>query len=99
MTGDEIKATISGKTVYLECGATSTGGTGQGIIYYAADGSALYKSAGKGMLLGTWAVKGNTSCTDWKEVPVELTVEVVLRFRGAGDKPRPQSGLVDRWCG
>ena len=24
MTGDEIKATISGKTVYLECGATST---------------------------------------------------------------------------
>jgi len=41
MTGDEIKATISGKTVYLECGATSTGGTGQGIIYYADDGSAL----------------------------------------------------------
>ena len=69
MTGDEIKATISGKTVYLECGATSTGGTGQGIIYYAADGSALYKSAGKGMLHGTWSVKGNTSCTDWKEVP------------------------------
>ena len=69
MTGDEIKATISGKTVYLECGATSTGGTGQGIIYYATDGSALYKSAGKGMLHGTWSVKGNTACTDWKEVP------------------------------
>jgi hypothetical protein len=69
MTSDEIKATISGKTVYLECGATSTGGTGQGIIYYAADGSALYKSAGKGMLHGTWSVKGNMSCTDWKEVP------------------------------
>ena len=69
LTGDEIKATISGKTVYLECGATSTGGQGQGIIYYAADGSALYKSAGKGMLHGTWAVKGNTACTDWKEVP------------------------------
>ena len=31
MTGDEIKATISGKTVYLECGATSTGGQGQGV--------------------------------------------------------------------
>ena len=56
LTGDEIKATISGKTVYLECGATSTGGQGQGMIYYAADGSALYKSAGKGMLHGTWSV-------------------------------------------
>ena len=69
LTGDEIKATISDKTVYLECGATSTGGQGQGIIYYAADGTALYKSARRGMLHGTWAVKGNISCTDWKEVP------------------------------
>jgi hypothetical protein len=69
LTGDEIKATISGKTVYLECGSTSTGGQGQGIIYFAADGSALYKSAGRGMLHGTWAVKGNTACTDWKESP------------------------------
>jgi len=69
MTGDEIKATISGKTVYLECETTSTGGQGQGIIYYDADGTALYKSAGRGMLHGTWAVKGNMSCTDWKEAP------------------------------
>jgi hypothetical protein len=69
MTGDEIKATISGKTVYLECGGTSTGGAGQGIIYFAADGSAVYKSAGRGMLDGTWAVKGNTGCTNWKQVP------------------------------
>jgi hypothetical protein len=69
LTGDEIKAMISGKTVYLECGGTSTGGQGQGVIYYAADGTALYKSAGRGMLHGTWAVKGNTGCTDWKEVP------------------------------
>jgi hypothetical protein len=69
MSGDEIKATISGKTVYLECGTSSTGGLGQGVIYYAADGTALYKSAGRGMLHGTWSVKGNTGCTDWKEVP------------------------------
>jgi hypothetical protein len=69
MTGDEIKTTISGKTVYLECGTTSTGGQGQGVIYYGADGTAIYKSAGRGMLHGTWAIKGNTACTDWKEVP------------------------------
>ena len=82
MTGDEIKATISGKTVYLECGATSTGGQGQGIIYYAADGSALYKSAGRGMLHGTWSVKGNTACTDWKEVPNNPC----SRYEKQGDK-------------
>ena len=69
LTGAEIKELISGKTVYLECSAASTGGAGQGIIYFAADGSALYKSAGRGMLHGTWAVKENTACTDWKEVP------------------------------
>ena len=39
------------------------------MIYFAADGTALYKSAGRGMLHGTWVVKGNTACTDWKEVP------------------------------
>jgi hypothetical protein len=69
LTGAEIKEVISGKTVYLECSQTSTGGAGQGVIYYAADGSALYKSAGRGMLHGTWAIKDNTACTDWKEVP------------------------------
>jgi hypothetical protein len=69
MTGDEIKATIAGKTAYLECGASSTGGQGQGIIYYADDGTALYKSAGRGMLQGTRSIKDNTACTDWKETP------------------------------
>jgi hypothetical protein len=69
MTGDEINATISGKTVYLECLATSMGGQGQAVIYYAPDGTALYRSAGRGMLHGTWVVKGNTACNDWKEVP------------------------------
>jgi hypothetical protein len=69
MTGDEIRATLSDKTVYLECGARSTGGQGRGVQYYGADGTAIYKSAKRGMLHGTWAVKGNTVCNDWKEAP------------------------------
>ena len=69
MTGDEIKSTISGNTVYLECGAASTGGQGKGAIYYAPDGAAVYKSARRGTLHGSWAIKGNTLCTDWKEAP------------------------------
>src|SRR5690349_16289198 len=43
LTGSEIKQFLSGKTVYLELTATSSGGAGQGVIYYAADGTALYK--------------------------------------------------------
>ena len=69
MTGAEIKELVSGKSVYLELTATSSGGAGQGVIYYATDGTALYKTA-KGVIWhGTWTIKGNTGCTDWKERP------------------------------
>jgi hypothetical protein len=59
---------ISGKSVYIETTAGSVTGTpGQGVIYYAPDGSALYKTP-KGVIWhGTWAIKNNTNCSDWKE--------------------------------
>ena len=45
MTGDEIKAFTSGKTVYIETTPASvTGKAGQGVIYWAEDGTALYKT-------------------------------------------------------
>jgi hypothetical protein len=45
MTAAEIKAFLSGKTVYLQTTAASATGTaGQGIIYWAEDGTALYKT-------------------------------------------------------
>ena len=69
MTGAEIKQFLSGKSVYLELTATSSGGAGQGIIYYAADGSALYKTSKGALWHGTWTVKDNTACTEWKEFP------------------------------
>ena len=69
MTGAQIKELISGKSVYLENTATSSGGAGQGVIYYAADGSALYKTARGIILHGTWSVKENTVCNEWKERP------------------------------
>jgi hypothetical protein len=69
MTGAEIKTAFSGKTVYLELTAASTGGQGQGVIYYATDGTSLYKTAKGTMLHGTWTVKDNTLCNDWKEMP------------------------------
>jgi hypothetical protein len=70
MTGAEIKELISGKSVYLELTAASvTGSAGQGVIYYAPDGSALYKTAKGVMWHGTWTMKDNTACVDWKESP------------------------------
>ena len=95
LTGDQIKEFISGKTVYLETTAASvSGAAGQGMIYYAADGSALYKTPKGDMLHGTWATKDNTLCTNWKEVPNNACVrydkqgDVVSILHAADGKPR-----------
>lgn len=70
MTGAQIKTFLSGNTVYLETtGASASGQTGQGVIYWAADGTALFKTANGSMMHGTWLVKDDTNCTDWKERP------------------------------
>jgi hypothetical protein len=69
LTGAQIKELISGKSLYLENTATSTAGAGQGVLYYAADGTALYKTGSGKILHGKWSIKDNTSCIDWKEVP------------------------------
>jgi hypothetical protein len=42
---------------------------GNGVIYYAPGGTALYKTPKGAMWRGTWKIKGNTNCHDWKEAP------------------------------
>jgi hypothetical protein len=69
LTGAQIKELTSGNTLYLENTAASTGGAGQGVIYYAADGTVLFKTAKGPILHGTWTIKENTACVDWKEQP------------------------------
>jgi len=69
LTGAQLKELFAGKSVYLENTATSTAGAGQGVLYYAADGTALYKTGSGKILHGKWSIKENTLCTDWKEVP------------------------------
>jgi hypothetical protein len=82
MTGAEIKAYLSGKTVYLEATAASAGGqAGQGVIYWAEDGTALYKTPTGAILHGKWEIKGNTNCTEWKERPNTACV----RYDKTGD--------------
>ena len=39
------------------------------MIYYANDGTALFKTAKGPIMHGKWAIKDNTACVDWKEVP------------------------------
>src|SRR5262245_16407979 len=70
LTAAEIKAVLSGKTVYLETTAASAGGqAGQVVIYWGEDGTALYKTPAGAIMHGKWEVKGNTNCTEWKERP------------------------------
>jgi hypothetical protein len=70
MTGAEIKAFLSGKTAYLETTAASATGTpGQGVIYWAEDGTALYKTPTGAIWHGKWEIKGNTLCADWRDRP------------------------------
>jgi len=70
MTGAEIKAFLTDRTIYLETTtASATEQAGQGVIYWAADGTALFKTPTGSMLHGKWEIKGNTNCIDWKERP------------------------------
>jgi hypothetical protein len=70
LTAAEIKELLSGKTVYLETTAASASGSaGQGVIYWGADGTALYKTPSGTIMHGKWEIKGNTNCTEWKERP------------------------------
>jgi len=67
MTGADIKTFLSGNTAYLKTTAASASGqVGNGVIYWNADGTALYKRPLEGMMHGKWAIKGNALCARWK---------------------------------
>ena len=77
MTGAEIQAYLSGKTGYVETTAASVTGTpGKGAIYWAADGNGLYKTPQGPTWHGTWAVKGNLYCSEYKEGPKRPCMKV-----------------------
>jgi hypothetical protein len=70
MTGADIKTFLSGNTAYLQTTAASASGqVGNGVIYWNADGTALYRRPLGGMMHGKWQIKGNTLCAQWKERP------------------------------
>jgi hypothetical protein len=94
LTGAQLKELFSGKSVYLENTATSTAGAGQGVIYYAADGIALYKTGSGKILHGTWTIKENTACINWKEQPnnpctrYDKQGDTITSFNVATGQPR-----------
>jgi hypothetical protein len=70
LTGADIKATFSGRTAYLGTTAASAAGVaGQVVIYWAEDGTALYRTPSGAIMHGKWEIKDNTNCTEWKERP------------------------------
>jgi hypothetical protein len=84
MTGAEIKEFLAGKTIYLDLNAAGSivGTTGQSVLYFAADGTALNKTPNGETWHGTWVIKENASCTDWKEKPNNPCT----KYDKAGDK-------------
>ncbi len=70
LTPAETKELVTGKTLYIETTPESVTSTpGKGILYYAADGTVLFKTPKGDMWHGTWQIKDNANCTDWKETP------------------------------
>ncbi len=70
LTRAEIKTLLSDKTAYFEATAASASGqAGKVVIYWAKDGTALYKTPSGTIMHGKWEIKGNTNCTEWKERP------------------------------
>jgi hypothetical protein len=70
MTGDQIKAYLSGKTVYVQTtGANASGQAGQAVIYFGEDGTALQRTPSGAIMHGRWQIEGNTICPHWRERP------------------------------
>jgi hypothetical protein len=95
LTGDEIKALISGKTAYIQTtSASSSGQAGQAVIYWAENGTALFKTPNGTIIHGKWQIKGNTNCPEWKERPgtacvrYDKTGDVVTAVDATSGQPR-----------
>ena len=70
MTGAEIRGLFSDMTAYIETTtASGSGSAGRSIIFWAGDGTALYKTPSGAMMHGRWSIKDNTLCAEWKERP------------------------------
>lgn len=69
MTGAEIKVLISGNTAYLALNPGVAAGAGDGAIFYNTDGTATFKTPSGAIWHGSWTIKDNTVCADWKELP------------------------------
>jgi len=69
MTSADIKALISGNTAYISLNPGGSAGVGDGMIFYNTDGTATFKTPNGPIWHGTWTVKDNTACIDWKELP------------------------------
>jgi hypothetical protein len=63
MTAAQIKTLLSGKTAYLETtSASASGQAGNVVIYWNADGTALYKAPNGNTMHGKWETQGDALC-------------------------------------
>jgi hypothetical protein len=94
ITSPEITKLLTGNTLYFEF-ANPVAGTGQGALYYGADGKVLTKMPNGQKWKGTWTVKpDNSACFVWEVGPepgctkYDKTGDTTTSINAADGKPR-----------
>jgi hypothetical protein len=96
LTGPQIKEFLSGKTIYLDLNAAGSivGTAGQSALYFDTNGTAFNKTPKGVVWHGTWVIKENTACVDWKEAPnnpctkYDKTGDIITFINVATGQPR-----------
>ncbi|MEP5730151.1 MAG: hypothetical protein ABJL67_12365 [Sulfitobacter sp.] len=79
LSGEQLDTIVKGNTLYVEIPAGAPGAPDGGIapIYYAADGGATVKLPAGRVLVGTWAIEGDSYCIDWDNGPQNSCTQLV----------------------
>ncbi|HXD47021.1 MAG TPA: hypothetical protein VN655_18005 [Pseudolabrys sp.] len=70
MSSDQLRKFLVGRTYFLE---VTAGGTlahaGQATLFFAPSGVVLNRIPSGKIQQGTWTIKDNTVCVEWKDLP------------------------------
>lgn len=79
LSGEQLNAIVTGNTLYVDVPAGAPGAPDGGTapIYYAADGSVTAKLPAGLVLVGAWAIEGDSYCIDWDNGPQNSCTQLV----------------------
>jgi len=84
VTAEQLKALITGNTLYVDLPAGAPGAPdgGSAPIYYAADGSAAALLPSGLQLVGRWALEADRYCIDWDNGPKNSCTQLIRAEQG-----------------